>query len=239
MFVSNLIMPILAFAAQATAPPIVVVGHAWAPFISPMGEPFRARSTSDYTLGMWFRQADRDGNGFLTSAEMLADADRFFARLDLNDDHEIDPEEIVEYEWEVAPEIQVNSRWRRAPGDVAPKPARPERDKVQSFHREEPVPSGWHGGGKHDFLEGAARYALLNIPEPVAAADANLDRGVSLGEFRKAAAQRFNLLDAARSGSVNLAQLEALKRSLPTPGDRSKRKDAFDTRIGTPLPSGD
>src|SRR5690349_20909823 len=43
--------------------PINVVGHAWAPFISPMGEPFRAHTKADNTLAMWFSQADRNGDG--------------------------------------------------------------------------------------------------------------------------------------------------------------------------------
>ncbi len=46
---------------------------------------------------------------------MQADADRFFARLDSTRDGQIDPDEIKIYEWEIAPEIQVNSEWRRVP----------------------------------------------------------------------------------------------------------------------------
>src|SRR4051794_39174763 len=61
-----LIVGILAAAAPAQVPPsapITVTGHAWAPFISPMGEPFRARTISDDTLANWFLQADRNHDG--------------------------------------------------------------------------------------------------------------------------------------------------------------------------------
>ncbi len=51
----------------------------------------------------------------LTADEMQADADRFFARLDSNHDGQIDPEELKTYEWEIAPDIQVNSDWKRPP----------------------------------------------------------------------------------------------------------------------------
>jgi len=85
MPVVSLILPLLLSGAQAATAPISVVGHAWAPFISPMGEPFRARSKADNTLALWFRQADRNGDGVLTSDEMVADAHRFFAKLD--EDH--------------------------------------------------------------------------------------------------------------------------------------------------------
>ncbi|HEX6604371.1 MAG TPA: EF-hand domain-containing protein [Sphingomicrobium sp.] len=209
-------MPIAAvivlLAAAAPEPPITVTGHAWAPFISPMGEPFRARTTADDTFVKWFTQADRDHDGTLTAAEMQADAERFFATLDVNRDGEIDPEELIRYEWEVAPEIQVNMRQMRAPGEPRPKKRRRE-----------------------EAAQGAARYALLNIPEPVAAADADFDRAITLTEFREAAIARFQLLDSARSGRLSLTQLQAM---LPVPGAKPRREEK-DSRIGNPLPPGE
>src|SRR4051794_27434414 len=117
------ILPLLISAAEATAPDasIIVRGHAWAPFISPMGEPFRAHSATDDTFANWFYGADRNRDGALTPDEMQADADRFFAKLDTDHDGEIGPDELVQYEWEIAPEIQVNNRRMRAPGEARPK----------------------------------------------------------------------------------------------------------------------
>ena len=85
-----------------------------------MGEPFRAHSATDDTLADWFRQADRNADGVLTADEMVADAERFFATLDTNHDGQIDPDELAHYEWEIAPDIQVMARTRRAPGEAAP-----------------------------------------------------------------------------------------------------------------------
>src|SRR3954462_698925 len=102
MPLTTLIVAILA-AAPAQVPasaPITVTGHAWAPFISPMGEPFRARTTSDNTLANWLNQADANHDGFVTAQEMQADADRFFATLDSDGNGEIGPEEPIRYEWE-------------------------------------------------------------------------------------------------------------------------------------------
>ena len=84
-----------AAAAAGQAAPITVTGHAWAPFISPMGEPFRARAAGDDTLADWFHQADRNRDGMLTVDEMQADAERFFATLDTDHDGEIDPDELA------------------------------------------------------------------------------------------------------------------------------------------------
>lgn len=231
------ILPMLVAAAEAKVPdkPIVVTGHAWAPFISPMGEPFRAHSVSDDTFANWFYQADRNRDGVLTPDEMQADADRFFAKLDTNHDLEIDPDELTQYEWDVAPEIQVNARRMRAPGEPRSKA---EIERATKFEGEATGHGldGRRGRGMDGGPQGAARYALLNIPEPVAAADTNFDRGISLSEFRQAAVARFQLLDTGHTGRLSLAALQAM---LPKPGKKPKfREEDPDARIGNPLPPG-
>lgn len=224
---------LLVLAAAAPAPaekPIFVTAYAGRPFISPMGEPFRARSAIDDALERWFRQADRNQDGALTADEMQADASRFFARLDSDENGDIDPEELIHYEWEVAPEIQVNSRLRRS--RTASGAARGEVRRAgdeEEGHRRDLAPSIDYG------LQGAARYALLNIPEPVAAADLNLDRSITLSEFRQAGIERFQLLDASHQGRLSLEALKALLP--PEKGHRAKRpKDSPDERYGVPLP---
>jgi Ca2+-binding EF-hand superfamily protein len=239
-------------ASQQASSPITVTGHAWAPFVSPMGEPFRAHSTSDDTLAAWFRQADRNHDGVLSADEMTADAERFFVTLDTNHDGQIDPDELDHYEWEIAPEIQVNSRTQRPPGQPSPAAlpsgssdtslpgaALPDRDEAQSARenrgkrgQEDDTTLGLHGA-----LQGGARYGLLNLPEPVAAADADFNRAVSLTEFRQAAIERFQLLDSAHQGRITLEQLELLRgqsQGMPSPRRRGER--ARDTRLGNPIP---
>ena len=217
--------------AAARSAPVVVTGRPWAPFISPMGEPFRAHRTSDDTLAIWFAQADRNHDGVLTANEMQADAARFFATLDTDHDGEISPDELVHYEWEVAPEIQVNARTKRQPGEKAD-PSRRTGDEddfsARSIRRDRKA------GG----LQGAARYALLNIPEPVAAADADFNRGISLAEFKQAAVARFELLDTAHQGRIGLAQLQAVRASLQLAGRQKPSEDSADQRVGNPLPPG-
>jgi hypothetical protein len=63
-------------------------------FASPMGEPFRGPDGE----ARWFAGTDTDGDGRLTVAEMVADAARFFALLDVARDGEIDPDDIERYE---------------------------------------------------------------------------------------------------------------------------------------------
>ena len=223
-----MLLPLLLLAAAAAPePPIVVSGHNWAPFISPFGQPFRARKPDQDTMADWFHQADANGDGVLTPAEMQVDAERFFVHLDKDRNGLIEPQELVQYEWEVAPEIQVNARWRRSSSrPPVPKPG---------------VRNGDRAIDASDFvLQGAGRYSLLNLPEPVAAADTNFDRAVSLAEFRNAAIERFNLLDRKHKGVLTLADLEALRPPQFVLGSKPQRrlKGEADSRIGAPLPPG-
>lgn len=235
---------ILAMLAPAPTTPITVTGHAWAPFISPMGEPFRARTATDDTLANWFYQADADRDGALTADEMKADAERFFGKLDSNHDGEIDPEELSAYEYDVAPEIQVMSRTRRAPGQPTPANARSSdddflADELHGLRRRGAEDEGAASLAIGNALQGGARYSLLNIPQPVAAADTDFNRGVTLAEFRQAAIARFQLLDAGRQGRLTLAQLEAMPHAPSRDRRKSRRdRDAPDARIGNPLPTG-
>jgi hypothetical protein len=170
----------------------------------------------------------------LTSDEMRADAERFFARLDANQDGRIDSEERMAYEAEIAPEVESNSKWKQTRQEIA---AEPRSDDERSDRRRR-----WAkdvDGYQPDGLQGAARYGLLNLPEPVAGADADFDRFVSLDEFRRAASYRFQLLDSERAGRLTFDNLQVLLPSRPKEGQRVKRpKKSHDTRIGLPLPEG-
>jgi Ca2+-binding EF-hand superfamily protein len=236
---ATILLPLMLALAPAVPPstPITVTGHPWAPFISPMGEPFRAHGTSDDTLAAWFRKADRNHDGVLTADEMDADAERFFAMLDTNHDGEIDPDEIGHYEWEIAPEIQVNSRTRRPPGQPAPIALPTDDDHPPAEHRHKRGDDDDPSLGLHGELQGAARYGLLDIPEPVAAADADFNRAISLEEFRQAAAERFRLLDVGHQGRITLDQMQAMRQALQAAANlRKNDKNARDARVGNPVP---
>lgn len=236
-------MPFLAvtaaiFASLAQAadePPITVLGYPWAPFISPMGEPFRGTSAGDDPFARWFHQADRNRDGMLTADEMQADAERFFAMLDGNRDAQIDPEEMTAYEMEIAPEVQINTRWKRSAQALAEDKAK-LRD-AKGRRRADRDIDGYQPNG----LQGAARYGLLNIPQPVAGADADFNRATTLDEFRRAAFQRFHLLDSKRLGHLTFVELQPLLPARPNKEARAKRSkdEPTDTRIGQPFPAED
>lgn len=232
-----LLAPILMSLALAEDSPIIVKAYPWAPFISPMGEPFRPPTTGESPISRWFSQADRNQDGLLTADEMQLDADRFFARLDRNHDAQIDPEEIKVYEWEIAPEIQVNSDWRRPRGELAPERPKESDRPVSEFGQRRSFDQ--HDGYQVNGLQGAARYGILNIPQPVASADADFNRAITLTEFRQAASNRFKLLDGHGLGRLTLAELEARLPARPKGKRPRPDKDARDSRVGLPLPEGD
>jgi EF hand len=252
LFLLALLGPVAQTPTSPSAP-ITVTGHPWAPFISPMGEPFRAHTPTDDTLADWFYRADRNHDGVLTGDELVADAERFFAKLDIDHDGEIGPEEIANYEYELAPEIQVMSKTRPVAGQHIPvaKKAHPD-DSADADDSDDSIGLGHSRERQRDragevaaslgiggALQGAARYSLLNIPEPVAAADTDFNRSITLEEFKQAAIARFQLLDGTHVGKLTLAQLEAMPHAPKLDGKRSKRKDdAADERIGNPLPTG-
>jgi hypothetical protein len=178
-------------------------------FLSPMGEPFRSDGSDN--VGTWFASADRDGDGALTLAELRQDAARFFALLDTDGNGELGPSEIARYENDVAPEVQVGLQMRGSGfGDW--RGAGSRRRRVAMFD---------------EGIQGAGRYSFLNIPQPVIAADSDMNRGVSRDEFAQAAGERLALLDSNRDGRLARAELPPL----PQPRLRRKRNDEQDGPI--------
>lgn len=197
-------------------------------FVAPMGEPFRADAGRPYPSVVWFAGADRNRDGVVDRGEFMADAERFFHMLDLDRDGRLVPEEVIAYEHDRAPEIALYAG-RRDP--LAP--ASPGGGGLAA---------AFGLGGSHEESAdyagplGAGRYAWLNIPEPVASADADIDRSVSAAEFAAAAARRFDALDPGATGGLRLAALprtpaqvaiEGPCRPRPDPR-RDKPRDAFD-----------
>ena len=183
-----------------------------------MGEPFHATSRDDDTLADWFRQADLNHDGKLTLEEMQKDAERLFALLDLNHDGEIDPDEITHYEEVVAPEVRTGDHYDLADLEGADRSSEAGRGGQRRTRNDEGTHKGFFRGVP-DPHQGAGRYALLDLPEPVISADTDFDRGVSLTEFRAAAQVRFQALDLDHKGYLTLPELEEIRPAAPPTGN--------------------
>jgi hypothetical protein len=66
-----------------------------------------------------------------------------------------------------------------------------------------------------------AKFGLFGLAEPVTTADTDFSRGISRGEFDKAAQLRFQALDMAHQGRLTLAVLQRLR----PPGPERKKRD--------------
>lgn len=185
-------------------------------FLSPMGEPFRAQPGQPYPSAVWFAGADRDHDGAVTRDEMVADAERFFAKLDLNHDGRLTPDEVGAYERDIAPETSLYSA---LPDDYYD---RGRRHDTGAMSRSQD-----YGGPM-----GAGRYAWLNIPEPVVAADQDVDRVVTAREFAAAAGVAFDRLDPIGKGKLRLSDLPRTPAQIAIEGPcrpAPKRKGRGDT----------
>ena len=171
-------------------------------FLSPMGEPFRAAAGQPYPSAAWLEAADANHDGMVDRAEFVAEAARFFRTLDRDHDGRLTPEEVAAYEADVAPEIAL---YALRP-DVTDR-RRGEQDGARQRGDLGAAAPSRSGRSDYGGPMGAGRYAWLNIPEPVAAADADINRVVDAGEFAAAAGRRFDALDAARRGGLRLADL--------------------------------
>jgi Ca2+-binding EF-hand superfamily protein len=236
-------LPLLIIAAlagaqpvQSATPPAVASSQRLGrPFMSPMGEPVFGRTADEDGLVAWFQQADSNHDGSITVDEMQADAGRFFQTLDTNHDGEIDPDEIAHYEQVIAPQVHARALQmgeRIVPAGVAAGPRGGGGGGGEAGRRggggrrggARGGGGGFAGGFGGDDEAGAGRFGLLQIPEPVSSADADFNRGVSTEEFRHAATQRFQLLDADHTGKLTLPELQGIHEAAESAARRSRSK---------------
>lgn len=196
------LLPLLAFAC---AVPATAVAADATLFISPCGKPYLAEAGQPYPIGVWFKEADKNADGRLDAAEMRADADAFFTELDRNKDDLITSPEVRIYEVYMVPEIlgvsaldalPLNQRsgFMRAQyggGDIVPNSA----------------PSGLKPRQRLNTTQGAVQFSLFREPQPIRAADRNLDYRITRQEFAAHADRHFQALDADGDGVVALADL--------------------------------
>ncbi len=184
-------------------------------FISPCGQPFRAKPGAPYPVVDWFHQVDKNADGKVDRAEFNADAEAFFKILDINRDGFLSPYEVNVYELKIAPEV-VGGRKEARNADVP-------RLWLAQF-------GGQGGGGGHGAMgggspsgevpiiqappttldestQGASPYSFFDEPEPVTAADLHFRGVVSKADFVTLSNAHFDTLDRDQKGYLTLDAL--------------------------------
>jgi hypothetical protein len=206
-------------------------------FISPCGEPYRGKPGDPYPAALWFKQADLNHDGVIDLSEFRADHAGFFDALDADGDGVLTGPEVAFYERQVAPDVFTPERLSRIQPPERALAAGDGRDGAQLIRVQQWLPGlsqpaeGSHPGEAKGYnpdaagaakgpasdlgakrrqpkeLVAAAPFGLLAEPEPVRAADTDLDGRVTKAEFLAAADRRFKVLDKRHDGRLTLDEL--------------------------------
>lgn len=184
-------------------------------FISPFGEPYRSQPGEPYPVAAWFATVDLDSDGKITPAEFTADGQRFFTALDANQDGVIGQAEIVAYEAMAARLFEGMGRpgpGRGGPGGRGGMGG--PGGGMGGGRGGRPGGGGQDGDGPRSGPRGGvvetsmlAMAGLLNVPEPVKAADVDVNQRITPQEWAQAGDRWFRLLDADKNGVLTLAEL--------------------------------
>lgn len=189
-------------------------------FISPFGEPFVAAAGQPCPVADWFRGADADLDGGVTFEEFTTDGTRWFARLDTDRDGRLNQTELAAYETSLrgfgsGPRGPAASGWPGGEGPRGGGGRRPGGGMVENLAADETQqgPGGGgppRGGGGPRGPQGygvIADAGFFNLPQPVKAADVNVDQRVTAAEWAAATQRWFLALDTDRDGRLTLATL--------------------------------
>jgi hypothetical protein len=179
--------------AQSSQSPAAAAGYTQL-FMSPCGEPYRAKAGEPYPVAIWFRQTDANHDGAIDRAEFRADHAGFFDALDQDANGVLDGPEVSFYENRVAPDVFHPELFGLNVGPILVQ-YQPQ-GSINEPRRRQP----------REYV-GAAAYGLLAEAEPVRAADSDLNGRVSKQEFQEAADRRFARLDKNADGKLEMAEL--------------------------------
>lgn len=204
--------------ACASGPPSGPPGPRATLFISPFGEPFVGELGQPWPSADWLLGADEDLDGAVTFDEFVADGNRWFRQLDLDGDRRLDQIELAAYERGLR---LVAAQDRSGPGPGgggrrAPsggQGAGPPRALAEPQERPGGAGGPPGGGGRPRGARGPQGYGTIadagffNLPQPVKAADVNVDQRVTAEEWAAATERWFIALDTDRDGRLTRESL--------------------------------
>lgn len=178
-------------------------------FVSPFGEVFVGAPGGAWPVADWFRGADSNRDEALAYEEFAADGRRWFDHLDTDRDGRLGQAELWAYEAslrEIGGGMAPGGPGGGA-GGPGPRPngatlgLAPPQTAGGSNIRRRAGPRGPQGYGL------VAEAGFFNLPQPVKAADVNVDQRVTADEWSAATQRGFLALDTDRDGRLTLGSL--------------------------------
>lgn len=225
-------------------------------FVSPFGEVFTSEPHEPWAVSDWFITTDENLDGQVNLAEFQAQASRAFARLDTDQSGTLEPFELNAYETRLraqtgrrpfqpggddAPVAEdgaggtggrppgADGGDRDGPGGGRPGMGGPGGGGPGGGDRAGP-PRGRGGAGGPRSYGIVAEAGFFNVPQPVKAADVNVDQRVTAQEWAQMVERRFLVLDSDRDGHLTLATLP----QTPLQRRSAQSSPPADTRRGPP-----
>lgn len=178
-------------------------------FISPFGEPFAAPPGQAWPVADWFLGADADLDGAVVFEEFAADGRRWFDQLDTDHDGRLGQTELWAYE----ASLRELGPGPGAGGGPRGSASRPSGGSLGETLGVAPQSRGGSHVRRHEGARGPRGYGTIaeagffNLPQPVKAADVNVDQRVTPEEWAAATQRWFTALDTDRDGRLTLATL--------------------------------
>jgi hypothetical protein len=182
------------------------------PTFSPNGEPLvppQWPQDCEAAIDQWFDRLDTGHTGGLSLAQLTADAERQYRLMDLRHDGKVTAEELSRYRLKMMGGHYLSVS---TPGENA-RLGRGTDDEARPGDRlDEPVdddrPHGRHGEDRRP----VDAYAALvsDQPDPVMAADNDLDGSVTWEEFKALVAQNFAEYDRDHTGVITKSEVEKI-----------------------------
>lgn len=181
-------------------------------FISPFGEPFMAEPGEPWPTADWFVGADLDLDRAVTFEEFAADGRRWFGELDQDRSGRLEQAELAACEARLRLLVHGPGQGRRSgPGRAPGGGERPSPMALAGPAPQNGPPGGAprrrRGGGRAEGYGPVAEAGFFNLPQPVKAADVNVDQRVTGEEWATATERWFLALDQDRDGRLTLASL--------------------------------
>ncbi len=145
-------------------------------------------------LGAWLTASDGDRDGALSLAEAFADADSLLAEIDASHDGYLTAIEIEAWRERIAPDAYADRKLRQQSGSG----------------EDDTAPGGKKRGGSPEDGHSAARRLDSGFraqPDPIMAADTNLDFRVDRAELEARVKSRFDTLDTDHDGRLSADEL--------------------------------